>query len=535
MAKKDELPDDIEALKAMVMRLSSELAQNQDRHERQTAEYRTIIDGLESNVARLERMVFGRGSERLVGQVLDRRQLGLFNEAEVSAPLAPENELVADRPSRGRRGGGRRRPSKELERIERVIDLGEEEKQCPCCGKTRPRIGEERSEETEIIPAKAVVIVKVRPKYGPCSCEDFDEEEDRAVIQARAPAKIAPGSMFSNRTIAHFLAAKFADGIPFHRQESIVRRMGVDIERCVMARIAMRVAERLSGFTNYLLADIRGSPVARMDETPMQVLKEEGRPPSSQSRMWVVSGYACEGQIVYFHYSPSRAGSVAAGLLGPSWQGYLQSDGYSGYVELGKRQGIEHVGCWAHIRRKFYELLAAQGKGAKPYAIMGYIKELYAIDRDLRERGERKEIDLVRFQAERIARTKPVFEAIAAWLHEQAAVVAPQSPLGKAISYALGQYDRAVRYVEHGLLTPDNNLVENAIRPFVIGRKNWLFADTPSGARASASWYSLIETARLNGHEPFAYLCHLFDRLPQLTDEAEIRRLLPYVLDPKAY
>jgi len=466
----EALPTDVEELRRLVIELQAKLSDERSLHERKVAEFETRIGALVVTNARLTGLAFGQRSERL--HEVDHRQLGLFNEAEQDASSAPERELKPPRKPRGRQGGGRRRPPKELERIERVHDIPEELRLCPCCGKPRPKIGEDRSEEIEIIPAKAVVIVHVRPKYGPCSCAEFDEEEDRAVVQERAVAKIAPGSIFSNRTIAYMLATKFVDGVPFHRQEKLIARMGVEIERSVMARLAIRIATRLASFSELMLADIRGSPVVRMDETVIQVLKEIGRSPSAESRMWVATGYCETGEIVYFHYDSSRSGAVAQWILGDTWQGYLQTDGYSGYTALGQREGIEHVGCWAHIRRKFYELYVLQGKPEYLFEMLALIKQLYEIERNLRDRGARGEIDIEWFQAERRARTEPVFAAILAWLSAQHALVAPQGPLGKAISYAMGQFDRAVRYVEHPLLTPDNNSTENAIRPFVIGRKN---------------------------------------------------------------
>lgn len=529
----EELPADVGALRLVVAQLQEELTSQRIRSERKIAELEIRLEDLTYMNGKLNRLVWGRRSERL--HEGDHRQLGLFNEAEQDAPGAPEPELKPPRQPRGRQGGGRRRPPATLERVERLHDVSEEKRQCPCCGKLRPRIGEDRSEEIEIIPAKAVVVVHVRPKYGPCSCDAFDEEEDQAVVQARAPAKIATGSVFSNRTIAQVLTAKFVDGVPFHRQEKVIARMGVDIGRSVMARLAIRTSDRLKRLFDLMLGDIRGSPVVRMDETPIQVLKEEGRSPSTESRMWVATGYCEAGEIVYFKYASSRAGAVAKDILGDTWQGYLQTDGYSGYTALGEREGVEHVGCWAHIRRKFHELYVLQGKQGHLLEILTLIKALYEIERDLRERGEREDIDIQWFQAERKAKAELVFAALSTWLTTQHAQVAPQGPLGKAITYAMGQFDRAVRYVEHPLLTPDNNPTENAIRPFVIGRKNWMFADTPAGAAASASLYSLIETAKANGHEPYRYLCHLFETMPRIDDDSDLSALLPYRLDPKAY
>jgi len=528
-----ELPSDVEELQRIVIELQKKLSEERVQNERKIAEFQTRIEAWAYKYDKLTRLAWGRRSERL--HEVDHRQLGLFNEAEQDEGTAPERELKPPRRSCGRQGGGRRRLPADLERVERIHDVPESERLCPCCGKPRPIIGEDRSEELEIIPAKAVVVVHVRPKYGPCTCNDFDEEDDRAIVQARAPAKIASGSVFSNQTIAQMLVAKYADGVPFNRQEKVFSRMGVSIERSVMARLAIRTADQLKRLSELMIADIRGSPIVRMDETPIQVLKEEGRSPSTESRMWVATGYCEAGEIILFHYDKSRSGAVAQGILGDEWQGYLQTDGYAGYTALGKRDGVEHVGCWAHIRRKFYELYVLQEKPAYLLEILNLIKQLYEIERDLRARGGRGEIDLVWFQAERIAKTRLVFSAISAWLSSQYALVAPQGPLGKAISYAMGQFDRAVRYVEHPLLSPDNNLTENAIRPFVIGRKNWMFADTPAGASASALLYSLIETAKANDHEPYRYLCHLFDAIPRVDNDQALLELLPYRLNPKSY
>jgi transposase len=527
------IPDDVATLRSLVARMQEELSAERERNARKVAELETLIEDGKLKYAVILNAMFGRKSERLVTK--DPRQRDLFNEAERDAALAPKEELKQAKPQRTRQGGGRRRPPKELVRIEKLHDLPEIQKQCPCCGTARPRIGEDRSEEIEIIPAKAVVVVHVRPKYGPCSCEDFDETEDRAIVQAPAPAKIAPGSLFSNRTIAFFLVAKFADALPFHRQEKVIARMGVEIARGVMARLAIRVGNALAPLLDLMLGDIRGSPVVRMDETPVQVLKEEGRAPSTDSRIWVTMGYTENGPIILFRYDVSRGGDVAKGILGEAWKGFLQTDGYSGYTEIGQRDGVEHVGCWAHIRRKFHELYLLLGKSALVLEILTLIKELYLIEDVWRDRLEKGTATVEEFLQGRRKETETVFEAISAWLMAQHGQVAPQGPLGKAITYALGQFDRAIRYVDHALLTPDNNPVENAIRPFVIGRKNWLFADTPAGAEASARMYSLIETAKANGHEPYRYLCYLFEAIPRAADDEALAALLPYRLDPKSY
>jgi len=250
--------------------------------------------------------------------------------------------------------------------------------------------------------------------------------------------------------------------------------------------------------------------------------------------MWVVSGFKDGKRLLFFHYHPTRSGNVATEFL-KGYTGYLQTDGYPGYLQIGEAQGIVHVGCLAHIRRKFFDADKIVGGTGDAATLLAMIAELYHAESLLRQRYEQKELDGVGFMAERKKEQLPRLMAIRSWLIERQCTVAPSSALGKAISYALGQWDTVVHYLDHEFLTPDNNLVENAIRPFVIGRKNWLFSNTPSGAHASAGLYTLIETAKANGHEPYKYLCYLFDMLPKAKKLDEKLALLPYRLDPASY
>jgi transposase len=503
---------------------------------RSLAERNAVIELQRHQYAELQRILFGRRSERVAES--DPAQGLLFNEAERDAALEtkdPEPATVehVTRPA-GRRGG-RRRPSSELPRIEVHHDLSEEEKQCPWCGGDRAKIGEERSEEIEIIPARVVVKVHVRAKYGPCHCDDFVGNDEPAVIVAPAPAKIAPGSLYSNNAAAFFIVTKYADAMPFHRQEQSFARIGLELGRGTMARLTIRIAQALSPLIDCIKRDVRGSPVLRMDETVVQVLKEDGRPPSAQSRMWVAMGYRDERPIIYFAYHDSRSGDVAEAIIGDGFSGFLQTDGYAGYTRVGRRPGIVHVGCWAHIRREFYELTTSGASTPFASDMVKRIRELYAIERRLRSSLDAGTMSQDEFLRRRKEEAEPVMQAIRLALEAKQSSVPPRTPLGKAITYAIGQFPRACRYVDHVLLTPDNNLIENAIRPFVIGRKNWNFSDTPRGAEASAHLYTLIETAKANGHEPYRYLCYLFDQLPRANSPEERERLLPHRLRPSDY
>ncbi|TCW62490.1 IS66 family transposase [Treponema sp. J25] len=418
-------------------------------------------------------------------------------------------------------------------------ELDEAARACPWCARERPVIGEERSEEVEIIPAKVVVKVHVRRKYGPCTCDDFIGHDEPAIVSAPAPAKIAKGSQYANSTAAFIIVSKYVDGLPLYRQEGALQRLGLELGRGTMARMILRVSEELEPLWRRMKEDLRSSPVLGMDETVTQVLHEPERPATSQSRMWVARGFK-EGPgstdpprpIIWFEYADSRSGDVAASIIG-NFSGYLQTDGYSGYSRIGRRPEIIHVGCWAHIRREFYRLVSEQGPTCTAAEMVRLIRRLYQIEKDLRARLAAGELSREVFVEERKAATAPVFEEIRSWLNHWETKVPPHSPLGSAIAYALGQYRRAIRYVDHWLLTPDNNPVENAIRPFVIGRKNWLFHDSVHGAKASGRLYSLIETAKANGHEPYRYLCHLFTEYARASDKsAALDTLLPYTLAP---
>ena len=371
-------------------------------------------------------------------------------------------------------------------------------------------------------------------KYGPCPCKSWQGTESTPILQAPGPAKIVPGSRFSNGTIAFFLTSKFVDAQPFYRMEGILARWGVDTGRSTLCSLAMSAGRALGDLVAAIRDDIPASPVIGMDETTVQVLHETSRSAQAKSFMWVATGFKDRKRLIFFHYHPTRAGNVAAEFL-KGYSGYLQTGGYSGYARVGDSPGIVHVGCMAHIRRKFYDAdKAADGTG-EAADILAKIAAFYHEEQRLRSRYEHNELDESSFLAERKRLQAPRLHQMYEWLIARSRSVVPMSSLGKAISYALGQWQYMTRYLDYFLLTPDNNGVENAIRPFVVGRKNWLFSNTQSGAHTSAGLYSLIETAKANGHEPYKYLCHIFGMIPNAKTLEEKLALLPYRLDPTSY
>ena len=282
-----------------------------------------------------------------------------------------------------------------------------------------------------------------------------------------------------------------------------------------------------------LLEEIRSGVVLGLDEPPVQVLREPGRANTTNSYVWVARGGPPGKPGVYFHYAPTRAGSVAQDLVG-DFKGWVQADGYVGYDVLAENPGIRMQGCMTHMRRNFVDVIKAAGRdkpkpgGGMADIVLEKVSQLYAIEKQAKE----LKLEPGQIKALRQAEAKPILDEIKKLLDARAGSTPPKSLLGKAIIYARKQWSRLVVYLEDGRLRIDNNLVENAIRPFAIGRKNWLFSGSPRGAKASTAIYSLIETAKANGLEPYAYLRFLFERLPCAKSKTELRALLPQNLIP---
>lgn len=498
----DTLPDDPILLKQMLLLAHGKVAQLQ-----------------EQNALLLQRL-FGRKSEQTVDP--DSPQLSLLNEAEVLLEAAPEavaEELDEEVVAPTKRRGKRKPLQAELPRVEVVHELPEHELAC-ACGACKQVIGEETSEQLEIIPMQVRVIRHIRKTYACKACE-------AAPVTADKPAQLIEKSLASPSVLAMLLTSKYADGIPLYRFEKMLSRHGIDIPRQTLARWVIQSGEQLQPLLNLMRDKLHDYPVLHVDETRLQVLKEPGRDPSSQSWMWVQSGGPPGKPVILFDYTASRAREVPLRLL-DGYRGYLMTDDYAGYNAVAAQDGIERLACWAHARRKFIEAQKVQPKGKTGRADMALnlINKQYGIERDLKEASDSERL------AARQQRSQPLLDQLKAWLDKTQPQVTGQTALGKAVNYLASNWSRLVRYVEGGHLPIDNNRAENAIRPFVIGRKNWLFSDTPKGAAASAQLYSLIETAKANGQEPYAWLRHVLERLPAANSVEDIEALLPWNCPP---
>jgi len=352
------------------------------------------------------------------------------------------------------------------------------------------------------------------------------------------PPQPIPTSQAAPSLLAHVVTSKYVDGLPLYRQEKMLSRIGMELPRSTLASWVVKLGELVDPLLERMREEIRRYDLVQCDETPFQVLKEPGKRAESRSYLWALYGGPREHPLVVYTYDPSRSAEVPQRLL-KGFAGFLQTDGYEGYRAIGEEPGITHVGCWAHARRKFDEALRGQGKSRKKRGKsspkesrarqgLAQIQALYKLERALAD-GTLEER-----HAARQDRMAPLLEKLRMWLDAGLPSVPPQSLTGKALHYLDGQWPKLIRVLDDGRLPLDTNRVENAIRPFVLGRKAWLFADTVGGAHASANLYSLVETAKANGIEPWAYLTHLFERLPAATQPTDLEALLPHRIDRDA-
>ena len=479
---------------------------------------------LKEQLKSLQNMIFGRKSEKTPK---DDGQMSLFDMPEPELPILEEEKeeegVTIGEHTRKKRG---RKPlPADLPRIDVIHEISDDEKQCNC-GCLKERIGQEESEQLDYIPAKVRVIRNIRYKYACKNCEGV-EDDGPTVSIARMPDQIIPKSIATPGLLAHILTAKFADALPFYRQEKQFSRIGIDLARSTMCTWAMNVAGACDILIDMMRDDIISGPMIGIDETPLQVLKG---PRKSKSYMWIFRGGPPDKPILLFQYHPSRSGDAASVFLN-GYQGIVQTDGYVGYDFLDAQKDIIHVGCWVHARRKFKEVTKAAGNKTNSTgnaaSALKYISKLYKIEKEAVE----NKLSPEQLYDQRQSLAVPILDEFKIWLDTRVEKVPPKSLLGKAINYTLSQWDRLIQYTTDGIIRPDNNLVENAIRPFVIGRKNWLFSDTVQGARASASIYSLIETAKANSLEPYWYLKALFEHLPEAMTTEDFQALLPYNID----
>lgn len=457
-------------------------------------------------------------------------QQGLFNEVEAIMELTEavgvEPALTAT-PLRETRTthatAGRKALASHLPRIEIRHELPENERTC-VCGTALVEIDAETSEQLDYVRAKVQVIRHVRPKYACACCHS-------GVKIAPVPAQVLPRSNAAPGLLAHLITAKYVDSLPLHRQETIFARHGVALPRATQAAWIIGVAQQLQPLINLMDERVRASGYIRIDETPMQVLKGE-KPAGSEHWMWVRVAGPPGQRLILFDYDASRGSQVAERLLEGA-TGYVQSDGYAVYDGVAAKLNLMHAGCMAHARRRFFEAIKAlpaseQKRSSPAHDIVRRIDALYAIEREIKSLTPEARC------IERQSNAVPLLDSLYAFAGSLQQHTLPSGKLGDALSYLTKQWPKLIRYVEDGRVAIDTNLAENAIRPFALGRRNWLFADTVKGAKASAALYGIVETAKANGLEPYAYLRKLLEQLPHAKTVADFEVLLPFNLNASA-
>ena len=491
-------------------------------------------DLLQEKLNKMMRKVFAASSE-----VLGTHQKDMFfNEAEALAAAtkaAPAQQDGGDDcgdtdvASHKRAKRGRKPLDPTLPRHVVRHELSGSDRICAHDGVTLVEIGVEASEQLDIIPQQVRVIRHERVKYA-CPCCDG------GLRLAGKPAQIIPKGLFSESALAWITTSKFDDGLPLYRQAALLGRFGgTDLSRNTMAASIVRVGAATQPVINLLRDHLLDSPLVFGDETTVQVLKEPGRAAQAKSYMWVqmTQGSGPQGTgppIRLFGYSPSRSTDAAVKLYAGLREGaVLMTDGYEVYDKIERASQRVHLGCWAHARRYMVDALQALPKNARgpeqpAVQFIELIAKLYAVE----SRARKLEMDAQQRLHHRQEHSVPVIEAIKALLLAHLHAVVPGSALGKALHYFGSQWPKLVRYVRDGRYPIDNNACENSIRPFVVGRKGWLFSDTVAGANASANLYSLVQTCKANGIDSYRYLSALFIALPKATTVDDYEALLPW-------
>lgn len=474
------------------------------------------IDALTEIVRILRHRQFGNKSEKS-----STEQLGIFNEAELPKNVdvieEAEQEIQIAAHIRKKTPGRKPLPAY-LPREQRIHDLPENEKTC-ACGHELTHIKDETSEQLEIIPAKVYVIEHVRKKYACRHCEE-------TIKTSPMPTQPIPRSIAAPGLLSHVLVSKYQDHLPLHRQEQMLRRIGIDIPRSTLCLWVIRSAELLKPMMDIIQRQIMQYDVAYSDETTVQVLKDPNKCAANKKYMWIFAGGSPDKFAFYYQYHHSRAHDVAAEFF-DGYKGYIHCDGFPGYDTLAaKSPHITLSGCMYHARRKFVEITkVVKSKEGVAHDVVRYIATLAKIEEDIKELSDMDKHTI------RLEKAKPVLDALHAYLTAMYPRIPPKSPLGQAVSYTLNQWPKLIIYLRDGRLENNNNRTERAIKPFAIGRKGWLFSDSVSGANASATIFSLVETCKHHDIEPYDWFRYALQQVPLCKTETEVEALLPFNID----
>jgi transposase len=500
------LPDDIATLQRMLAARDEMIAQ------------------LMAEIARLKRWQYGRSSERMA-ELMNQLQLALGDLPVPQAPSAPAADFpidveTLDSIETDKVVPLRRKPRTFPDHLPRQTFIHEPSTcDCPECGSHMRTLGEDVSEMLDYVPGYFKVLRHVRPKLACGRCAK--------VVQVAAPSRPIARGMAGAGLLAQVVVSKYADHTPLYRQASIYRRAGIELDRATLASWVREAGRLLEPLADAVGRYVRQAQKIHTDDTPVPVL-DPGRGKTRTARLWTYvrddrPAGSQAAPAVWYQYSPDRKGERPRVHL-DGYSGILQADAYSGYYALYRDGQIVEAACWAHARRKFYDLFELDGSPIAEEALVR-IKMLYAIEREIRG-----QMPAVR-QSVRMTRAMPLLISLKAWLEQTLLQISVKSGIAKAIKYSLTHWQALTRYCEDGRIEVDNNSAERSIRPLVLGRRNYLFAGSDGGGESAAIIYSLIGTARLNDVEPFAYLRAVFERIADHPIN-RIDELLPWRLTP---
>lgn len=487
------------------MKTALELQQENAKLRAEIIQKNTLISGLEAQLFELKKHRFGSSSEK------DKNQLPLFNEAEVLVDSKPK---VTPKGKKNKTGVRKTLPP-ELEREEETYDLDEDEKTCPNDACELKHIGEVTNEQLKFIPASVKVVKHICFKYACPKC-------NKHIITANKPKDPIPKSIASPELLTYVSISKYSDGLPLYRLSQMFNRLNIKVSRTNMANWMIKCGILIQPLINLMQDRLYSQPCINIDETTLQVLKEPGKKAQSKSYMWVMAA----ADIILFNYDSSRSQNVAEKLLA-DYDKAIMADGYGGYNSAVSNNKITRLGCWAHARRYFIKV-TDQGKNQNAQNMIGLIGQLYGIEKKIRENDYKPD----KIKSIRSKQSVPILNEIRQLLNDTLHTTAPSGLMGNALGYLHKQWPYLIRYTESGHYPIDNNAAENAIRPFVIGRKNWLFANSVSGAKASANLYSIIETAKAHKLNPEEYLTNIYKNLPNAETVKDIEKLLPWNFKP---
>ena len=471
------------------------------------------IQYLEEKLDYLLRQKFTSKSEKI-----NYNQPSLFDDIEEEVEVVEDEEIKIEFT---RKKGGKRKPSKDLPRVRVEHDIDEADKVCSC-GCQMHVIKEIVSEQYDVIPAKFQIIENVRFVYG-CRCGEKPKT-----------TPLTPFILPKHQVTASFLATvavqKFEDALPLYRQAKIFKnRFGMPFTDTTLSNWMIKGSEKLEPFVDLLKDKLLENEYIQADETTLQVLKEPNRKAKQKSYIWLGAGMDKQ-EVVYMHYANNRSGETASNLFG-GFDGYLQTDGYNGYNPVVKAEKITQLGCWAHARRKFADILKSGKSDEESKELANeatiLIRKLYKVEKTIKDKPPDEKL-LIRKE-----KSEPIINTIREWLDGNFFKAQKhEGTIAKAFVYLNNQFVKLSVYITDGRLNIDNNRAENHVRPIALGRKNWLFATSVKGAKAIASWYSIIETAKANGIEPYFYLKYLLTEFPIYRSEGkDIEELLPWNLD----